>query len=364
MNENIEALRRYKLVPRMLVDVSRLDTACRLFGRALSMPVLVAPMAMQRMAHPEGELGMARACRVAGVPMCVSTMATHSVEEVGGAWAAAAALPGAPAVDPGLWFQLYVVKDRAFTYDLVRSAEKAGYTALVVTVDVPVAGRREADERNGFCLPDGVRLANIERLEARQRGGGGGGDAASSGLEAESGSGLARFFAEQADNTLTWAFVRELKRVTGLPVLVKGVLSPGDAALALEAGCDGIVLSNHGGRQLDHAISAFDALPHVARAVGGRVPVLADGGVRSGTDVVKALALGADAVMVGRPMLWSLALGGAAGVAAGLGMLRDELRRTMALCGLRTAREVRSDAEIVRAADLHAGVLQRVRSRL
>ncbi len=363
--DNAAALARVRLLPRALVDVSRVDASVRLFGRALAFPVLVAPMAMQRLADEAGgERAVAAAAAAAGVPMVVSTMATFDLEEV----AAAAAAPG-PAqrsragggagagAGGGLWFQVYCLRDRAATAAMVRAAAAAGYRAIVLTVDAPRLGRRDADARAAFALPPRLRLANVARWlppaagaapaaagagapapPRRRRWLGGGGGAAPGAAAAPPAADFAARFGDLIDASLTWEAVAWLKSLAPLPVLVKGILAPDDARRAVAAGAAGVIVSNHGGRQLDGAPAAADVLPLVAAAVGGRVPVLVDGGVRRGSDVAKCLALGADAVLVGRPILWALALGGEAGVAAALEQLRGETEAALALLGCPSAR--------------------------
>jgi isopentenyl diphosphate isomerase/L-lactate dehydrogenase-like FMN-dependent dehydrogenase len=328
---NVAAWRRWAFVPRVLVDVSAVDVSTSLLGQASTMPVAIAPMAMMRLAHTQGELAVARAAANAGVPMVISTMGTTPLADV------------AAAAGGGTAFQLYVTKDRAFCRSLVRAAETAGCSALVVTVDVPVLGKREADERNGFALPPGLRLANLEGLmddgnhasptgptlaNARDASAGASADTA------DAGSRLAALFQRNIDASLTWAFVDWLKGVTQLPIWIKGVLSPADAATAVSAGVAGIVVSNHGGRQLDGAIASVDALPAIVDAVAGAVPILVDGGVRRGSDVLRAILLGADGVLLGRPVLYGLAVGGVGGVARVLDIVRDELVRSAALAGV------------------------------
>ena len=319
--ENEAAFARWQLRPRMLVDVSRLDTRCRLLGHTLATPLLVAPMAAQRMAHERGELATAAAACSLGAGFLLSTLSTTALEEV-----AAVKRAGGPPQ----FFQLYAFRDREVSAALVRRAEKAGFSAVVLTADAPALGRREADVRSGFALPQHLTFANL----ATQRGAA----AAQAGTpaQADDGSRLAAYFAAQIDPSLTWDAVRWLRTVTKLPILVKGILTAEDATLALAAGCAGVCVSNHGGRQLDGTPAAIDALPEVVAAVKGRIPVLLDGGIRRGSDVLKALALGATAVMVGRPVLYGLALGGEAGATQTLAMLHRELRLAMALAGTPT----------------------------
>jgi isopentenyl diphosphate isomerase/L-lactate dehydrogenase-like FMN-dependent dehydrogenase len=328
LRDNDAAFARWQLRPRVLVDVSSPDTRVTLLGHTLATPILVAPMAAQRMAHADGELASAAAAASLGAGFCLSTLSTASLEEV-----ATRRRAGAPQL-----FQLYAFRDRYVTAALVRRAEAAGYAAIVLTVDAPYLGRREADVRNAFALPPPLTFANLAL--PRERSGaeservqhslakGTTGDAASGA------SALAAYFVAQIDPSLTWDVLTWLRSVTKLPVLVKGVLTSEDASRALAAGAAGVICSNHGGRQLDGVPASIDALPEVAAAVAGRAPVLLDGGVRRGADVLKALALGAIAVLLGRPVLYGLALGGEAGATAVLSMLQRELRLAMALAGV------------------------------
>jgi len=333
---NAAAWRRWAFLPRVLVDVSVVDARMPLFGRTAAMPAAVAPMAMMKLAHAGGEGAVARAAAAAGVPMVISTMGTTPVTEV------------ARAATAGCAFQLYVTRDRPFCAGLIQAAEAAGCSALVVTVDVPVLGKREADERNGFALPPGLRLANLEGLTDdaatadRSDASAGAGPSTS-----DAGSRLAALFQRNIDASLTWSFVGWLKSQTRLPIWIKGVLAPADAALAVRHGVAGIVVSNHGGRQLDGAVASADALPGVVDAVGGAVPVLVDGGVRRGADILRAVVLGADGVLVGRPVLWGLAVEGEAGAAHVLAILEDELKRSMALAGVARLAEAKGRRDLV-----------------
>jgi 4-hydroxymandelate oxidase len=304
---NREAFKRWRFLPRVLVDVSRLSTRVELLGHPVSFPVLVAPTAFHQLAHPDGEAATARAAAACGTLMVVSTIANLSVTQV------ASGAPGA-----ALWFQLYIHRDRGLTRELIERAEAAGCLALCLTVDTPFFGRRDRDMRNAFCLPEGLVMGNLR--DARL-------DEAEAGL-----SGLLAY-SRQLDPSLDWSAVDWLRSATRLPVVIKGILDPGDAAEAVRRGAAALVVSNHGGRQLDGALATLDALPPVVDALQGAVPVLMDGGVRRGTDVLKALALGARAVLVGRPVLWGLAAGGQAGVERVLALLRAELEHAMALAG-------------------------------
>jgi 4-hydroxymandelate oxidase len=302
--ENRRAFDRWVIRHRVLVDVSHVDLETKVLGQSTPMPILLAPTAFQRMAHPDGELATARAAMSLGVTMIVSTIATFSIEEI--------AATGVPR-----WFQLYVLKDRDFTADLVLRAHAAGYAALVLTVDTPVLGRRVRDERNRFDLPPGIVMANLD----------------GSGLPNAAGSGLTSHILSRHDDSLSWDDLAWLRGLAPMPLVLKGVVAAEDARRAADAGVDALIVSNHGGRQLDGAPPTIDALPEVVDAAAGRLEVLVDGGVRRGTDVLKALALGASAVCVGRPYLWGLATGGEAGVRSVLRYLRDDLTLAMALSG-------------------------------
>jgi isopentenyl diphosphate isomerase/L-lactate dehydrogenase-like FMN-dependent dehydrogenase len=303
LSENLAAFNRWVLRPRMLVDVSRRTTVTTVLGTDVSMPLLVAPTAFQRLAHAEGESAMARGAAAAGTIMCLSTAATATIEEV------ADAAPDAPR-----WFQLYWSADRGFVAELVERAKAAGNRAIVVTVDLPEVGRRERDLRTEFRVPEDVPVPALFAL-------------------AESAGITAAELDRLTDNSLTWRDLEWLRSRTSLPLLLKGVLTAEDATLACEAGVEGIVVSNHGGRQLDGVAASLDALPEVVDAVGDRAEVLLDSGIRRGTDVVKALALGARAVLAGRAPLWGLAVGGAEGVERVLELLREEVELALALCG-------------------------------
>jgi 4-hydroxymandelate oxidase len=307
--ENRLAFQRIALRPRVLVDVSTVRPATTLLGEPLRFPVLLAPTALNRLGHPDGEVAAARAAAAAGTVMVLSTTASASIEEV------------ADASDGTLWFQLYVYRDRTVTRDLVHRAEARGYRALVVTVDMPRMGRRERDLRNHLTLPPHVRMRNLE-VSGRP-------DAARWPAD----SSFLEYVHNLLDPSLTWDGIAWLRSITALPILIKGVLSPADADRAMAIGADGLVVSNHGGRQLDGAVATIDALPEIVEAVGGRAPILLDGGIRRGTDVLKALALGARAVLIGRPYLWALAADGERGVGRVLDLLRGELELAMALAG-------------------------------
>jgi 4-hydroxymandelate oxidase len=302
---NLEAYARIRLRPRCLVDVSKIDLRTTLLGRELPFPILVAPTAYQRLAHPDGELGTVRGANATGATMVVSTQANTPLEEV----AAAATVP--------LWFQLYVQPDRDFTRSLVRRAEAAGYQALVLTVDVPVLGTRNREQRMKFTLPPGLERANLRGLPAAK------------GSQRSSDS----IYSGALDPAVTWKDVEWLRSLTRIPVLVKGVMDGDDAARAVGAGVSGIIVSNHGGRTLDTLPPTMEVLPGVIAKVAGRIPVLVDGGIRRGTDILKALGMGAASVLIGRPSIYGLAVGGADGVAHVISILRRELEAAMALTG-------------------------------
>lgn len=309
LEENRRAFERLRLRYRVLRDVSERKVSVELLGEELAFPVLVAPTAFQRLACEDGELATARAAGAVGTTMMLSTLSTTSMERV------------VEAASGPVWFQLYVYRDRSITRALVDRARDAGCTALVLTVDAPLMGRRERDVRNRFRLPESMELANLLP------------EGASSLPRQSDESGLAAYAESMFDPSLDWDDLSWLVGHSRLPVLVKGIVHPEDARLAVEHGASGVVVSNHGGRQLDTSVATVDALPPVVAAVEGRVPVLLDGGVRRGTDVLKAVALGASAVAVGRPVLWGLAVNGAEGARAVLQILRDEIDLAMALCG-------------------------------
>jgi 4-hydroxymandelate oxidase len=317
LRENREAFHRWVLRPRVLVDVADRDTSTTVLGTPVAFPILVAPTAMQRMAHREGELATSRACAEAGTVMVLSTIASSTIEDV------AAAAPEAPR-----WFQLYVHRDRGLTAELVERAVVAGYRALVLTVDTPVLGIRDRDSRNRFSAPPGVGLSNVGARFLPEVGPGD--------------SGLAAYVRAQQDPAVTWKDVEWLRSLSDLPIVLKGILTAEDAALAAEAEVDGVAVSNHGGRQLDGTIAALDALPEVVDA-SGPCEVYVDGGVRRGSDVLKALALGARAVMVGRPVLWGLAAEGVAGVRRVLRLLAQDLDVCMAIAGCRSVDDITPD---------------------
>ena len=286
---NREAFDRIKLQPRVLVDVSRIDTSVEMFGQKFDLPILLAPVGLQRLYHPDGEVAAARGGAEAQATYVISSYSTTPLEEI------------AAAASGSTWFQIYLQPDRDFTLDVVRRAESAGVRAFCVTVDLPVIGVRNRMDRARFAVPAGMSCPHM--------------------MENFTGS------------PVTWADVEWLRSVTKLPVMLKGILNPDDAELAVESGVSGIIVSNHGARDLDTVPATIDALPRVADRVEGRIPVLMDGGIRRGTDVLKALAFGAEAVLIGRPFCYGLAVGGSRGVVKVVELLRREFEIAMALTG-------------------------------
>lgn len=319
LRENHAAYERLQLHPRVLIDISKPDLSTRILGQDVAMPILVAPTAFHRMAHPEGELATVRAAGQAGTIMIFSTLSNSSFEEV------------MPEATGPVWFQLYVYKDREATLSLVQRAESHGCTAIALTVDAQVWGHRERDIKNHFRLPKGLSIKNLMPVGREQ-------------FPKEKGeSGLAAYVAWQFDPTLAWKDVDWLCAKSKIPVLLKGVLHPEDARIAIEHGAAGVIVSNHGARQLDTVPATIDALPAIVEAVDGKIEVLIDGGIRRGTDVFKAIALGAKAVGVGRPIIWGLAVDGQPGAKRILDLLRKDFQLTMKLCGCNSVQEITKD---------------------
>jgi 4-hydroxymandelate oxidase len=320
LRENVEAYTRWQLRPRVLTGVERASTKTTVLGTEISMPLMVAPVAFQRMAHPEGELATARAAAAAETIIVLSTLATSTPAEV------AAAAPAGRR-----WFQLYCFRDPGVTRALIGQATDAGFEALVLTVDAPRLGRRERDLRTGFEIPAEVTVPSYVAAVG----------CATAGTPADMFS--------KMDATLSWPDLERLASESDLPVLVKGIVTAEDARLACDHGAAGIVVSNHGGRQLDGAQATIDALPEVVEAVDGRLEVLVDGGIRRGTDVVKALALGARAVLAGRAVVWGLAAAGEQGARRVLALLREEIELALVLTGCESPAAVKR-AHVTRAA--------------
>lgn len=320
---NREAFYNWKIVPRMFCDTAERDLSVELFGKTLAFPVLCAPVGVQSIVHPEGELASARAATAAEVPFISSTASTHSLEKV------------AEASGTGeRWFQLYWSSDREIAASMVKRAERAGYGAIVITLDTPMMAWREKDIENAY-LPFlfGQGIGNYledpvfcSRLDCPP---------------SEDMQSAIMLWAQVFGNpTLTWKDIEYIRMQTSLPILLKGILHPEDARLAMEHGADGIIVSNHGGRQVDGAIAALDALPEICEVVDDSIPVLMDSGIRRGADIVKALALGARAVLIGRPYIYGLALAGEAGVGQVLRNIIADLDLTMALSGKKSIKEI------------------------
>ncbi|XP_058731798.1 glycolate oxidase 1-like [Vicia villosa] len=315
LKENRNAFSRILFRPRILVDVSKIDLTTTVLGFKISMPIMIAPTSVQKMAHPEGECATARAASAAGTIMTLATEASSSVEDVA-------------STGPGIRFlQLYVFKDRNLVTQLVRRAENAGFKAIVLTADTPVCGHREANIKNRFTFPSYVKFKNHQDMD----------------LEKTKDSNPVSIVSDLYDQSLSWKDVKWLQTITSLPIIIKGVLTAQDTRLAIQAGASGIVVSNHGARQLDYVPATIMALEEVVKAAEERVPVFMDGGIRRGTDVFKALALGATGVFIGRPVVFSLVADGEAGVRKVLEMLHDELEITMALCGCPSLKDITRD---------------------
>ena len=317
LSRNRSAWEAISIWYRVMVDVSKRSPATTMLNMPLSFPLLVAPTALHKMAHCDGEVATARACGASGVPMVVSSLSTTSIEEI----CAAASSP--------ILFQMYIGQDRGFLTDLVRRVEQSGCAALQLTVDTPVWGLREREMKTGFCVPPDMSIVNLERK----------GD----GPKGHTGVGIGETLGWTITPSLCWKDLEWLCGLTKLPVMVKGICRADDALTAVRCGAKGIVVSNHGGRQLDGAPPTAEALPRIAQAVASRVPVLVDGGIRHGGDILKALALGATAVQIGRPILWGLAAGGEFGVKRVIDILAQDFDRVMALSGCPTIASITRD---------------------
>ncbi|KAH7043494.1 hydroxyacid oxidase-like protein 1 [Linnemannia elongata] len=365
LKDNQDAYSRLRLRPRILRDVSKVDTTTTLLGHKVSSPICIAPTAMQRLANDAGEKATARAAAKAKKCMILSSWSTTSAEDTIEAGREVPWDQSASGALPLFWFQLYVYKDRVVTEQLIRRVEKAGYKALVITVDTPFLGRRLADVRNVFKLPGHMSMANFEHKDSKvtmatildhsdeDESSSASDNKDVSNYEKKTGaskkvvrqeSSLAAYVVSQIDPTLNWSDIAWVRSITKLPVVVKGVLTAEDAKLAADTGVEAILVSNHGGRQLDGVLATIDALPEVLEAVKGRgVEVYIDGGVRKGTDVLKALALGAKAVFLGRPILWGLAHDGEEGVSLALNLIQQEFELAMALAGCCKIEDINRD---------------------
>ncbi|XP_028134650.1 2-Hydroxyacid oxidase 1 [Diabrotica virgifera virgifera] len=318
--DNRRAFFRYKLRPRCLRNVENIDLSTIVLGEKISMPLGIAPTAMQRMAHPLGECANARAAQALGIIYTLSTLSTSSIEEV------AEAAPHAVK-----WYQLYIYRDRNVTKNLVLRAEKAGYKALVLTVDAPVFGLRLADLKNKFTLPPHLRLANFQ------------GHTSEMSQDLEKGSGLNAYVTDLFDATISWEDIKWLKSITKLPIVLKGILTAEDALLAVQAGVAAVQVSNHGARQIDGTPASIEALPEIVKAVGDRIEIYVDGGITDGIDILKAVALGAKMAFIGRPALWGLAHSGQQGVEKVLNILKNELKTSIGIAGYSKINEVPRD---------------------
>ncbi|KAL3511593.1 hypothetical protein ACH5RR_024310 [Cinchona calisaya] len=312
LKENVEAFRRITIRPRILVDVSKVDLSTSILGYKTSAPIMIAPTGMHKLAHPEGEVATARAAAACNTIMALSFSSSCTLEEV------------ASSCDADRFFQLYVYKIRDISALVVQRAERNGFKAIILTADTPRLGRREADIKNKMIVPP---LRNLEGL-------------ISTDVVTDSGSNLEAYASATMDSSFCWKDIAWLKSITNLPILIKGVLTPEDAIKALEVGVAGLIVSNHGARQLDYSPATITVLEEVVQAVQGKIPVLLDGGVRRGTDIFKALALGAQAVMIGRPVVFGLAAKGEYGVRRVVNMLKDELELSMALAGCCTVKDI------------------------
>ncbi|MCL7046808.1 hypothetical protein MKW94_022357 [Papaver nudicaule] len=312
LRENVEAFRRITFRPRVLIDVSRINLSTNILGYSMSSPIMVAPTAFHSLAHSEGEVATAKAAAASNTIMVLSYRSTRTIEEV------------ASSCNGVRFFQLYTYKRRDVSATLVQRAERNGYKAIVLTLDSPKLGRREADIKNKMVAP---QLKNFDGLLSTE-------------VVSENGSNLEAFASRALDSSLNWNDIEWLKSITNLPILLKGVLTAEDAIKAVEVGVAGVIVSNHGARQLDFVPATISVLEEIVQAVGGRIPVLLDGGIRRGTDVFKAIALGAQAVLIGRPVIYGLAADGQHGVTRVLEMLRDEFELTMALCGCCSVKDI------------------------
>lgn len=307
--ENSRAFDRIELLPNVLKDVSQIDTSVSFLEQRYAHPILLAPVAYHKLFHPQGEIETAQGAVWADATLCVSTMSNTTIEEI------AKEVP-----DARLWYQLYVQRDRDYTRELIQRVENAGAKALVITVDTPVLGNRVRETRAGFALPVGLERAMLRDVPEAQKVTGHGTD-------------LDGIYYPLVNPAMTWKDIEWMLGAAKIPVILKGILNPQDAAQAVHVGAHGIIVSNHGARNLDTVPATITMLPEVARAVDDRIPVLFDGGIRRGTDILKALASGATAVLVGRPYIWGLAVSGAAGVNRVVDLLLTELKIAMALCG-------------------------------
>lgn len=319
LRDNREVYNRIKIHYKVLVDVSKRDSSTEVLGQKISFPLIIAPTAFHKMAHAEGECAVAKASVKADTIMCLSTLSNTTVEDV------------SKDCNANFWFQLYVFRDKSVTEKLVRRVENAGAKAIVVTVDAPLLGTREKDVKNKFQLPQGLSVINLMP------------DSKEDLPDGKPDSGLSLYFNEMLDQSLNWKDIEWLASITKLPIILKGIVRPDDALKAIEYGAKGIVVSNHGGRQLDTSPATIEVLPAIADKVDNRIEILVDGGVRRGTDILKAVALGAKAVLIGRPILWGLSCNGSEGVYSVLSLLKKEFDLAMALSGCPSVKDIQRD---------------------
>jgi isopentenyl diphosphate isomerase/L-lactate dehydrogenase-like FMN-dependent dehydrogenase len=325
LHRNCRAYDRFQLVPQVLSGIQTSDLSVKILGTSLAFPIIGAPMAFQCLGHEDGELATAQALNEMGLVFTCSVLSTISLEEI------------STKIDGSQWFQIYIFKDREITRDLIRRAESSGYRAIILTVDVPIMGYRERDNRNQFCLPPSIIAANLIKYQGGYKK-----------LSSKSNFSAIKMFTDnQFDASLTWKDIDWLKSQTTLPIIIKGILRPSDAVKAIDYGADAIIVSNHGGRQLDSTCSTIEVVSLIAKQVKNRIPVLLDGGIRRGSDILKALAMGADSILLGRPLLWGLSLAGAEGVCEVLKILKRELMETMILCGYSSIAELKEDKELI-----------------
>ena len=317
LKRNTSSFEHIQILPRLFGSTNVVLTEIELFQQTLAQPMFVSPMAFQSLVNPLGEIATVTAINEIGIGMTVSTLSSVSLEDV----AIASTCP--------LWFQLYFYKDRTITQELIQRAELAGYRALVVTVDTPIMGKRECDIRNQFKLPDGVSAKNFINQQLRLI------------QSQKQGSNVKNYTDDLFDRTLTWKDIEWIQSQTKLPVILKGLMHEDDALIALDLNIAAIIVSNHGGRQLDGMPATIEVLPDIARRVNKKIPILIDGGFRSGTDIFKAIALGADCIMIGRPILWALAYNGVDGIKHLFDIYRTEFIETMTLCGCSTIEDIK-----------------------
>jgi isopentenyl diphosphate isomerase/L-lactate dehydrogenase-like FMN-dependent dehydrogenase len=319
LSENKQAFQKIRITPRVMVDVSKIDTSTTVFGQEIPAPILFAPTAFHGLATPRAEAATAIAATISKTIMVLSTLSNTRMEDV------------AAVANTSIWFQLYVYKDRELTRELIKRAEESGFSALCITVDAPLLGNRERDTKNKFTLPDNLSLPNILAHTGEHL------------VKENTGSALATYFSTLIDQSLNWNDIDWIRGITNLPLILKGIQHPSDGKLAVQNGANAIIVSNHGGRQLDTVPATIALLPKISETINGEIPIFLDGGIRRGTDIIKALAFGAQAVLIGRPILWGLALGGAEGASRIFKILEEELKLAMALSGKESIKNITPD---------------------